>query len=144
MELTELLSSAVQINNEMNYLLSLAQNSQKHGELIENFDPIVDKIDNHILYLQNRITEELDKKTREFEIAISVDSPPDFLSNQDIDKWHKIATSGGGQMKLLAFKKNLITNFKNNLHRQLEVEKLTEQNITIRLILDKLRQLIMI
>lgn len=144
MELAELLGSAVQINNEMNYLLSLAQDSQKHGELIDNFDAIVDKVDNYVLYLQNRITEELNNKTKEFEIAISVNSPPGFLSDQDIDKWHKIATSGGGQMKLLAFKKNLIANFKNDLHKQLEVEKLTEQNITIRLILDKLRQLIMI
>jgi len=144
MEAIEFMNSAVQINSEITYLLSLAQDSQQHGELIENFDAIVDKVDNHVLYLQNIITEELDNKTKEFEIAISQDSPPGFLSNQDIDKWHKITISGGDQMKLLTFKKNLITNFKNELHRQLEVEKLTEQNITIRLILDKLRQLIMI
>ena len=144
MEIAEFVSSAVQINSEITYLLSLAQDSQKHGELIENFDSTLDKIDDHILYLQNKITEELDKKTKEFENAIAQDSPPDFLSGQDIDKWHKIAASGGGKIKFLAFKKVLIANFKEELHKQLEVEKLTEQNITIRLILDKLRQLIMI
>jgi hypothetical protein len=144
MELVELMSDATQINSEIAYLLSLAQDSQKQGELIENFDPILDKIDSHVLYLQNRITEELDKKSKEFTLAIAQASPPSFLSDQDIDKWHKLAALKDGSVKLATFKKTLIINFKNELHRQLAVEKLTEQNITIRLILDKLRQLIMI
>lgn len=144
MEAIEFTHSTAQINNEIAYLLSLAQDLPKHGELIENFDSTVDKIDSHVLYLQNKITEKLDKKSKEFELAISQNNPPGFLSDQDIDKWHKIAVSGGGQINLLAFKKTLVANFKDELHEQLGVEKLTEQNITIRLILDKLRQLIMI
>lgn len=144
METIEFMNSAVQINSEIACLLSLAHDSQKHGELIEKFDPALDKIDNHVLYLQNKITEKLNKKIKEFELAISQDSPPDFLLDQDIDKWHKIMASKDSQIKLSAFKKTLIANFKDELHRQLGVEKLTEQNITIRLILDKLRQLIMI
>lgn len=144
METIEFMNSAVQINSEIACLLSLAQDSQKHGELIEKFDPALDKIDNYVLYLQNTITEKLEKKIKEFELAIAQDNPPGFLSDQDTDKWYKIAASGGGKVKLLAFKKALIANFKDELYRQLGVEKLTEQNITIRLILDRLRQLIMI
>lgn len=144
MELVKFVSSSVQINSEIINLLALAQDSQKHGELIESFDPALDRIDNHILYLQKSITKELNQKIKKFESAISQNTPPDFLSNENIDKWCKIAASETNQAKLIAFKKTLITNFKKELHKQLEVEKLTEQNITIRLILDKLRQLIMI
>lgn len=144
METTEFVNSTAPVNNELAYLLSLAQNPSKHGELIENFDTTVDKIDNYILDVQNKIADQLNQKIKAFELAIAQDDPPDFLSDQDIDSWHKIAALEDNEAKLMTFKKTLVANFKHELYRQLGVEQLTEQNITIRLILDKLRQIIMI
>lgn len=129
------------INRDIAHLLDLAKDPQKYGELIEILEPTIDKIDKHILALQARLTEELDRKTKEFEASIELlNEPPEHLSAADRAKWHKFSTLGGEAQELDSFKKSLIENFKHEISQQLHVEKLTEQNITIRRILDKIRQ----
>lgn len=143
----------LQVNNDITKLLELAKDPKKYGELIEKLDPTINKIDQHVIALQTRLTEELDRRTKEFEAAIKVldspttafgSSPPDFLSKADIAKWHKFAASRGGVRYLSEFKKSLVDSFRNEVSKQLHIERLTEQNITIRRILDKIRQTLVI
>ncbi|CAL7961057.1 conserved hypothetical protein [Gammaproteobacteria bacterium] len=143
----------LQVNNDITRLLELAKDPRKYGELIEKLDPTIDKVDRHVMALQTRLTEELNRRTKEFEAAIKVlddpaamfgSKPPGFLSSADITKWHKLAASRGTVRHLTGFKKILIDNFKSEVSKQLHIEKLTEQNITIRRILDKIRQTLII
>jgi len=143
----------LQVNNDITHLLELAKDPKKYGELIEKLDPTMDKVDQHVMALQTRLTEELDRRTKEFEIAIKVldnpatmldSNPPGFLSGADIAKWRKLAASRETALHLTGFKKSLIDGFKNEMSKQLHIEKLTEQNITIRRILDKIRQTLII
>ena len=143
----------LQVNNEITQLLELAKDPRKYGELIEKMDPTIDKVDQHVMALQARLTEELDRRTKEFETAIKAldnpatmfgSEPPDFLSSADVAKWRKLAASRGVTRHLTGFKKSLIDGFKNEMSKQLHIEKLTEQNITIRRILDKIRQTLLI
>jgi hypothetical protein len=143
----------LQVNKDITQLLELAKDPRKYGELIGKLDPAIDKVDQHVMALQTRLTKELDRRTKEFEAAIKAldspetmfgSSPPDFLSSADMSKWRKLAASRGTVRHLIGFKKSLIDSFKNDMSRQLHIEKLTEQNIIIRRILDKIRQTLII
>jgi hypothetical protein len=143
----------LQVNNDIAHLVELAKDPKKYGELIGILDPTIDKVDLHVMALQNKLTEELDRRTKEFANAVKAlddpltlakSIPPSFLSDADIAKWHKLAESGGGAQQLAGFKKALINDFKEGMSKHLQIGKLTEQNITIRRILDKIRQTLMI
>lgn len=142
----------LQVNNDIAHLVELSKDPKKYGELIGTLDPTIDKVDQHVMALQNKLTEELDRKTKEFASAVKAlddplmmakSSPPNFLSDADIAKWHKLVAAGEGQ-QLASFKKALINDFKDGMSKQLQIGKLTEQNITIRRILDKIRQTLII
>ena len=142
----------LQVDNDIAHLVELAKDPKKYGELIGKLDPTIDKVDQHVMALQNKLTEELDSRTKEFANAVKAldnplmmakSSPPSFLSDADIAKWHKLAAAGERQ-QLAGFKKALMNDFKDGMYKYLQIGKLTEQNITIRRILDKIRQTLMI
>jgi hypothetical protein len=143
----------LQVDNDIAHLVELAKDPKKYGELIGILDPTIDKVDQHVVALQNKLTEELDRRTKEFVSAVKAlddplmmakSSPPSFLSDADKAKWHKFVEVGGGAQQLVSFKKTLINDFKDGMSKHLQIGKLTEQNITIRRILDKIRQTLMI
>ena len=107
----------LQVDKDIEYLLELSKDPKKCGKLIESLDPSMDRIDNHVVTLQNRLTDELNRRTEEFEKKIKVSDPN---------------------------KKLLVDDFKREMSKKLQVERLTEQNIIIRRILDKIRQTLII
>ena len=101
------------VSKDIERLVELSNDQSKYGKLIEILDPYVDKIDKHIMALQNRLTDELNKRAREFDASIASD----------------------------AF---TLDNFRREISKKMHIEKLTEQNINIRRILDKIRQTLII
>jgi hypothetical protein len=149
----EMRQQMLQISDDIAYLLKLVNDPQRYGELIQILDPTVDKVDQHAIKLQAKLTEELDKRAKEFEISVgpldnqsvmSKSQPPNFLSDVEAKEWQKLASSEASPQQLADFKRTLIKDFKNKTYKHPQIEKLTEQNISIRGILNKIRQTLII
>lgn len=143
----------LQINKDITYLLELVNDPKKYGKLIEILDPTVDRLNGCFVELQDRLSEELDKKIKEFEIiikpldntsTISESEPPDFLPEDDKATWRKLAASGAAKHELADFKQELINNFKNRMFKKLKIDELTKQNLAIKKILEKIRRTLLI
>lgn len=143
----------LQINKDITYLLELVNDPKKYRKLIEILDPTVDRLNGSFTELQDGLSEELNKKIKEFEIivkpldntsTISESEPPDFLPEDDKATWRKLATSGAAKRELADFKQELINNFKNKMFKKLKIDELTKQNLAIRKILEKIRRTLLI
>jgi hypothetical protein len=143
----------IQISDDIAYLLGLANDPQKYGELIKAIDPTMDKVNQHAITMQNRLIKERDRKVQEFKTSIKAldnpltmakSKPPGILSNTDAAKWKKLAVSEASPQELADFKDKLINTLKDEVSQSLQVEKLTQQNMSIRGILDKIRQTLII
>lgn len=138
-----------EVRNHIAHLLKLSQDPLSYGELISMLDPTVDKIEHHIITLHAKLTEEADRRVREFESAIialdslatmSKSNPPGFLSDTDKAKWHELAMPGVSKQMLMNFKSTLVAGFKKNIYKQLQIDELTDQNVAIRNILYMIRK----
>lgn len=138
-----------EVRNQIAYLLKLSQDPLRYGELISMLDPTVDRIEHHIITLHAQLTEEAERRVKEFESAIialnspatmAKSTPPDFLSDNEKAQWHELATSNVTKQKLVIFKNYLVANFKENVFKQLRIDELTDENVAIRDILNKIRK----
>jgi len=140
-----------QITDDVAYLIELVKDPSRHGELIKLLDPFIDKVNLHTNLLQSKLMDVVNNKAEEFKNAISAledpailaqTPPPDCLSTTDKEEWHKLATSQASPQQLTAFKKALSDGFQEKIAIQLQVEKLTEQNMAIKKVLDKIRKVL--
>ncbi len=153
-DVTEIIQQVMPaVSNYIEYLLELSNDPQRHGELISVLDPTIDKLEQHVMALHNRLLEELDKRVGDFEIAIKAlnslstmigSQPPDCLSEIDKEHWHKLAVSGVLQRQLVSFKESLLDDFKDSTFEQLQITELTDKNMAIRKVLDKIQQVLII
>ena len=149
----EIQQQLYQVKRDIAYLLELANDPKKYNELIKILDPTVDKVNNHVTALHEKLIDELNKKIKEFEIILKPlddpkilagKEPPVFLSAADKSRLHKLIAAHANYQQLMDFKLSLIEEFRDELYKKLQIDQLTEQNVTIKRILAKIRQTLLI